>query len=74
MSKTLAVIPARLDSSRFPNKPLKEILGIPMVAHCLYRAKFSKKIDSFDLKISTDYNFFVDKPNYSTDLLLSNSF
>lgn len=45
MSKTLAVIPARLDSSRFPNKPLKEILGIPMVAHCLYRAKFCKKID-----------------------------
>ena len=36
--------------------------------------KFSKKINSFDLKISTDYNFFVDKPNYSTDLLLSNSF
>ena len=36
--------------------------------------KFSKKIDSFDFKISTDYNFFVDKPNYSTDLLLSNSF
>ena len=36
--------------------------------------KFSQKIDSFDFKISTDYNFFVDKPNYSTDLLLSNSF
>ena len=25
--------------------------------------KFSQKIDSFDFKISTDYNFFVDKPN-----------
>ena len=36
--------------------------------------KFSQKIDSFDFKISTEYNFFVDKPNYSTDLLLSNSF
>ncbi len=36
--------------------------------------KFSKKIDIFDFKISTDYNFFVDKPNYSADLLLSNSF
>ena len=36
--------------------------------------KFSKKVDSFDFKISTDYNFFVDKPNYSADLLLSNSF
>ncbi len=36
--------------------------------------KFSQKIDSFDFRISTDYNFFVDKPNYNTDLLLSNSF
>ena len=36
MTRTLAVIPARLaSSSRFPNKPLKMILGIPMIAHCL---------------------------------------
>ena len=45
MPKTLAVIPARLSSSRFPNKPLKTIHGIPMVIHCLYRARMSKKID-----------------------------
>lgn len=45
MPKTLAVIPARLSSSRFPNKPLKKIFGIPMVIHCLYRARMSKKID-----------------------------
>ena len=31
MTRTLAVIPARLASSRFPNKPLKMILGIPMI-------------------------------------------
>ena len=45
MSKTLAVIPARLASSRFPNKPLEEILGIPMIVHCFYRAKYCIGID-----------------------------
>ena len=45
MSKTLAVIPARLASSRFPNKPLKKILGIPMIVHCFYRAKYCMEID-----------------------------
>ena len=51
MSKTLAVIPARLASSRFPNKPLKEILGIPMIVHCFYRAKYCIGID--DLVVAT---------------------
>ena len=49
MSKTLAVIPARLASSRFPNKPLKKICGIPMIAHCYYRAQLCKKIDKLIL-------------------------
>ena len=49
MTKTLAVIPARLASSRFPNKPLKMILGIPMIAHCYYRAQFSKNVDKLIL-------------------------
>jgi 3-deoxy-manno-octulosonate cytidylyltransferase (CMP-KDO synthetase) len=38
MNKTLGVIPARMASSRFPGKPLKKILGIPMLAHCYERA------------------------------------
>ena len=49
MTRTLAVIPARLASSRFPNKPLKKILGIPMIAHCYYRAQLCKKIDKLIL-------------------------
>lgn len=32
------VIPARYDSSRFPGKPLAEILGRPMIAHVIDRA------------------------------------
>ena len=33
MMKILAIIPARLGSSRFPGKPLKKILGKPMIGH-----------------------------------------
>ena len=29
--KIIIVIPARLKSSRFPEKPIKKILGIPMI-------------------------------------------
>ena len=31
--RILAIIPARMGSSRFPGKPLKEILGKPMIGH-----------------------------------------
>ena len=42
MKKILGVIPARMASSRFPGKPLKKILGIPMLAHCYERALLSQ--------------------------------
>ena len=45
MNKTLGVIPARMASSRFPGKPLKKILGIPMLAHCYERALLSQVCD-----------------------------
>jgi len=45
MTKTLGVIPARMSSSRFPGKPLKNILGIPMLAHCYERAAISEACD-----------------------------
>ena len=44
MNKILAVVPARMDSSRFPGKPLKNIKGIPMIAHCYFRATLAKNI------------------------------
>jgi 3-deoxy-manno-octulosonate cytidylyltransferase (CMP-KDO synthetase) len=34
-----AVIPARMASSRFPNKPMVEILGMPMIGHVYHRSK-----------------------------------
>lgn len=45
MLKNIAIIPSRLDSTRFPNKPLKEILGMPMIGHCFHRAKMASNID-----------------------------
>ena len=45
MTKTLGVIPARMASSRFPGKPLKKILDIPMLAHCYERALISGACD-----------------------------
>ena len=44
-NKIIAVIPARLASSRFPNKPLAKILGTPMVGHCYFRAKMAGLLD-----------------------------
>ena len=33
----LALIPARMGSSRFPGKPMKKILGKPMIGHVYER-------------------------------------
>jgi 3-deoxy-manno-octulosonate cytidylyltransferase (CMP-KDO synthetase) len=41
---SIGIIPARMGSSRFPGKPLEEILGLPMIAHVYYRAKMSPSL------------------------------
>jgi len=43
--KVIAVIPARMASTRFPGKPLAEILGIPMVEHVYQRVALCPLID-----------------------------
>jgi len=45
MTKVIGLIPARMESSRLPNKPLLPILGMPMVIHVAMRASMSKKLD-----------------------------
>jgi 3-deoxy-manno-octulosonate cytidylyltransferase (CMP-KDO synthetase) len=41
----IGIIPARLASSRLPNKPLAEILGMPMIGHVYLRSKMSPILD-----------------------------
>jgi len=45
MKRIIVVIPARMASSRYPGKPLAEILGLPMVEHIRRRALLAKEID-----------------------------
>lgn len=35
----IGIIPARMASTRFPNKPMARILGIPMIGHVYHRCK-----------------------------------
>ncbi len=39
------IIPARMGSSRFPGKPLINLMGLPMIIHVWLRCKMSKNID-----------------------------
>jgi len=43
--KIIAVIPARMEASRFPGKPLAKILDFPLVEHVRRRTLLSEKID-----------------------------
>ncbi len=42
----IAVIPARMGSSRFPGKPLATLLGKPMLEHVVRRAEMCQQLDA----------------------------
>ena len=52
MSKVVAIIPSRLESSRLPKKALSDILGLPMIVHVFKRCLFAKKLD--EVYVATD--------------------
>ena len=52
--KIVAIVQARMNSTRFPNKVMKTINGIPMIEILLKRLSKSKKIDKIILATSTD--------------------
>lgn len=39
MKEIIAIIPARMGSTRFPGKPMAKIHGVPMVGHVYFRTK-----------------------------------
>jgi 3-deoxy-manno-octulosonate cytidylyltransferase (CMP-KDO synthetase) len=43
--KVIAILPARMGSSRFPGKPLAPILGRPMIEHVYSRTAMSSSLD-----------------------------
>jgi 3-deoxy-manno-octulosonate cytidylyltransferase (CMP-KDO synthetase) len=49
--RVIAVVPARMASSRFPGKPLTPILGLPMVEHVRRRAEMAAQVD--DVVVAT---------------------
>lgn len=42
--KAIAIIPARMGSSRFPGKPMAKIHGVPMIGHCYFRTRMCEKL------------------------------
>ncbi|MFH1618106.1 MAG: 3-deoxy-manno-octulosonate cytidylyltransferase [Candidatus Margulisiibacteriota bacterium] len=52
--RTLIVIPARLGSWRFPDKPLTDILGRPMIEHVYKRSLLASNIDEVVMAVCED--------------------
>ena len=42
---TVAVIPARMAATRFPDKPLADLHGLPMLMHCYFRTRLAQQVD-----------------------------
>ena len=64
---TIAIIPVRLNSRRFPHKALAEIYSLPMIAHVYKRAALCKDLD--DLIIATPDE---ELKNYAENILEAN--
>ena len=50
--RTIAIIPARLESSRLPGKALLDICGFPMIVHVFKRCEFAESLD--EVFVATD--------------------
>ncbi len=50
--RTIAIIPARLESSRLPGKALLDICGLPMIVHIFKRCEFAESLD--EVFVATD--------------------
>lgn len=44
--RVIGVIPARMGATRFPNKPMATLHGMPMVGHCYHRTRLAPGIDA----------------------------
>ena len=54
MIRVVAIIPARMGSSRFPGKPLAPLHGRPMLEHVVRRAAMCERLDSVHVATCDD--------------------
>ena len=62
----LAIIPARMASSRFPGKPMIKIVGKPMIGHVYERVSKSKILDKMNVKTAAGVAIYAIKNNLFT--------
>ena len=43
--RVVAIVPARMASTRYPGKPMAAIRGVPMIGHCYFRTALAKTVD-----------------------------
>ena len=70
-SNTIIIIPARIGSSRLPNKPLLKINGTPLIIHAYNCAK-SSKLD-VPILVATDNELIANVVNDHGGLTLMTS-
>ena len=44
--RAIGIIPARLAATRFPDKPMAKLHGMPMVGHCYHRTRLAPGLDA----------------------------
>ena len=66
----ICIIPARMGSSRFPGKPLKNIKGMPLIIHIAKRCLLSKKIDKV-VVATCDNEIKSMVANYDIDVVMT---
>jgi 3-deoxy-manno-octulosonate cytidylyltransferase (CMP-KDO synthetase) len=68
--RTLIVIPARLGSWRFPDKPLVDILGMPMIEHVYLRSRFISGVN--DIVVATcDYKIARAAEKFGVEVVMT---
>jgi 3-deoxy-manno-octulosonate cytidylyltransferase (CMP-KDO synthetase) len=54
MMKIVGMLPVRLESSRLPEKALKDICGLPMIIHTLKRTQMAERLDEVYVVTDSD--------------------
>jgi 3-deoxy-manno-octulosonate cytidylyltransferase (CMP-KDO synthetase) len=70
--KTLGIIPARYDSSRFPGKPLAEIDGMTMLERVYRQVEKSRRISSL-IVATDDDRIFRHVKNFGGDAMMTSA-